>query len=298
MDLHISVIADFKTACPGVDVVDWCLSSHAWVMNRNQDKPDIINSSTWMDLTTERIKQFQDKYDSFLKTFDGFIVCHCAAFAMIYEKYNKPIVMINSVRYDIPFCWTKNMRMLSEWNACINRLSSNGSLTMISNNKADQFYTEIGCGIKPEYIPSLCLYTKTQYNPTKSTFLCYGGEFSKHPLLTPKKDLPNPHQWSDVTSFRGVVNFPYEVSMMSVFEHFTAGCPLFFPSKSYWKSTPNIQSVSAYWNTSLPTQYSDVSDLTKWIDVADMYTVFQSPNTHYFDSEEHLFQLLETFEYE
>ena len=297
MDLHISIIADFKTACPDVEVVDWCLSGHAWVMNRTQDYPEHINPATWKNLNSDMIKKFQDKYDSFLKTFDGFIVGFCSAFAMIYEKYNKPILMMNAVRYDIPFCWTKDMSMLLKWKECLDRLNSHGLLTIVSNNKADQLYTKLGCGLDSVYIPSLCLYTNTQYNPTKPTFLCYNGTFPDHPLLTQKKDLPHPHQWSDVTSFRGVINYPYEVSLMSCFEHFTAGCPLFFPSKSYWKSNQGIQSLSAYWNNQLPAEFTPMSTPQDWIELADMYGVFRSPNTYYFDSTEHLFQLLENFTY-
>lgn len=297
MDLHISIIADFKTVCPDVEVVDWCLSGHAWVMKRNQDYPEHINPSTWKNLNPDMIRKFQDKYDSFLKTFDGFIVGFCSAFAMIYEKYNKPIIMMNAVRYDIPFCWTKDMVMLLKWKECLDRLNSHGLLTIVSNNKADQLYTKLGCGLDSVYIPSLCLYTNTRYNPTKPTFLCYNGSFPNHPLLTQKKDLPHPHQWSDITSFRGIVNHPYEVSLMSCFEHFTAGCPLFFPSKSYWKSSQGIQSLSAYWDKQLPVEFAQLSTPQDWIDLADMYHVFQSPNTHYFDSTEHLFQILENFTY-
>jgi hypothetical protein len=297
MDLHISVIADFKTACPDIEVVDWCLSGHAWVMKRNQDRPEHINPSTWKYLNEDMIQKFQAKYDSFLNTFDMFIVGFASSFAMIYEKYDKPILMLNAVRYDIPFCFTKDTRMALKWKECLDRLNSHGLLTIVSNNKADQLYTKLGCGLDSLYIPSLCLYTKTQYTPTKPTFLCYNGTFSDHPLITQKKDLPHPHEWSDVTSFRGIVNFPYEVSLMSVFEQFTAGCPLFFPSKAYWKSNPHIQSISAYWGDQLPSEFQALSTTDAWIERADMYNAFQSPNTYYFDSESHLFELLETFEY-
>lgn len=297
MDLHISVIADFKSANPDIEVVDWCLSGHAWVMKRKQEYPKIINPNTWKNLDIGMIKRFQDTYDPFLRTFDGFITGHVSTFAMVYEKYNKPILMINSCRYDIPFCWSNDMGMLQKWKECLHRLNSRGLLTIVSNNKADQLYTKLGCGLHPQYIPSLCLYTRTQYNPTQPTFLCYNRSFRNHPLITQKKDIPHPHEWSDITSYRGVINYPYEVSTMSCFEHFTAGCPLFFPSKTYWKSNPGIQSLSAYWDKDLPSEFGPLSTPDAWIELADMYEAFQSPNTYYFDSEEHLFQLLETFEY-
>lgn len=297
MDLHISVIADFKTACPDIEVVDWCLSGHHWVMGRQQDRPEHINPYTWKNINPEMIKKFQDTYDNFLSTFDIFIVGFASSFAMIYEKYNKPIIMLNAVRYDIPFCWTKDTQMLLRWNECMDRLNSHGLLTIVSNNLADKAYTERGSGIKTKYIPSLCLYTNTQYTPTKPTFLLYNGDLPSHPLVSTKKELSHPHQWSDITSFRGVINFPYEVSLMSVFEHFTAGCPLFFPSKAYFKANPNIQTINAYWGDQMPSNLSEFKDPNVWIELADMYHVFQSANTYYFDSIPHLFQLLETFEY-
>lgn len=293
MDLHISVIEDFKTACPDVEVVDWCLSGHAWVMKRPQEFPDHINPRTWRDLTPERIKAFQDRYDDFLKTFDGFIVGFCSAFAMIYEKYNKPILMLNAVRYDIPYCWTRDMQNLTRWKECLDRLNRHGLLTIVSNNKADQLYTQLGCGLTSRYVPSLCLYTNTTYTPTKPTFLLCSGPFS-HPLLTPK---PERHEWSDLTSYRGLVHVPYEVSLMSLFEQFTAGCPLFFPSKTYWKANPHIQSLGAYWADALPPEFAPLSTLDAWIDLADPYVLFDSPNTRYFDSAEHLYELLESFAY-
>ena len=294
MDLHVSVIADFKTACPDVDVVDWCLSSHHWVMNRKQDNPEHINPQTWQHLNEDMIKRFQDKYDSFLRTFDGFIVCYCSAFAMVFEKYNKPILMMNTVRYDLPFCWTKDLQMLTAWHDCLERMTKRNQVTIVSNNLADQAYLTQATGLPSRYIPSLCLYTNTQYNPTHSTFLLYNGTIPSHPLIA---NLPRPHEWADIPRYRGVIHFPYEVSLMTVFEHFTAGCPLFFPSKDYWKANPTNQSVSAYWGESLPRYLSKFKTPDTWIDLADMYGVFRSPNTHYFDSIPHLFTLLETFEY-
>lgn len=297
MDLHISVIADFKNLCPEVEVVDWCLSGHAWVMNRAQDYPDHINPATWKDLTPDRIAKFQARYDSFLSQFDGFIVAFASSFAMIFEKYNKPILMMNAVRYDIPFCFTKNHVMANKWHECMDRLNSKGLLTIVSNNRADQEYTFKGAGIRPYYIPSACRYTNAVYTPTKSTFLCTHGSLPPHSLVTMKNELPPRHAWSDVAQFKGIICFPYDTSLMSMFEYFFQGSPLFFPSKTYWKAHPDIISVSAYWADQLPSYLSEFKDLDKWIELSDVYEAFASPNTYYFDSIPHLFELLESFEY-
>jgi hypothetical protein len=294
MDLHISVIADFKSACPDVEVVDWCLSGHAHVMKRQRDYPKHINPDTWQDLTWERIRLFREEYDSFLRQFDGFIVAHAAAFAMIYEPYDKPILMINSVRYDLPFCWSRNAAMLDEYHACLRRLHAKGLLTIVSNNKADQEYTHTGLGIRPEYNPSLCLYAGIRYAPTRDTFLCYMGSAPNHRLIEKR---PSHFEWSDIGAYKGIIAFPYEASVMSLFEHFSGGMPLFFPTARYMKETVSMQCVSAYWGDHLPGYLSAFLGKDKWLELADMYDVFQSPNTHYFDSLPELIHQLETFEY-
>jgi hypothetical protein len=295
MDLHISVIADFKATHPDIEVIDWCLSGHAWVMKRQQDTPLFINPQTWMNINEDMIQKFQATYGSFLSTFDGFITGHVPAFAMIYEKYNKPIIMINSCRYDLPFCFTKNAVMRNKFHECITRIRDR--LVIVSNNKGDQMYTHAGLGIFPRYIPSLCLYTRASYAPTKPTFLCYSGSTPVHPLITQKVQLPTPYEWTDIASYRGVIHFPYEISTMSMFEHFTAGCPMFFPSMTYLKANPALQTMGAYWGNNPPTELSKLTDLNLWIDNADMYSVFKSSNTYYFDSIEHLYSILESFEY-
>lgn len=295
MDLHISVIADFKSSNPDIEVVDWCLSGHAAVMNRLQDYPKVINPKTWEKLNEAMIREFQSVYDSYLKTFDGFVVGHVPAFAMIYEKYNKPIVWINTCRYDLPFCFTNDMAMREKFHECLKRIQPR--LAIVSNNKFDQAYTLAGTGMKPMYNPSLCLYTNTRYKPTTDKFLCYNSSTISHPLIHHKSQLAFPFQWSDITSFRGIVYFPYEMSTMSMFEHFTAGCPMFFPSKTFLKESCTLQTIQAYWKDRLPDTLRGVGDMDMWIENSDMYTVFQSSNTYYFDSFEHLYSLLETFTY-
>ena len=293
MDVHISVIADFKSANPDIEVVDWCLSQHSWVMNRIIDVPEIIHQYSWNTIDETMIKQFQDIYDPFLKQFDGFITCHVPAFAMIYEKYNKPILMINSCRYDLPFCQTKNYRMLQVFKDSIMRMKDR--IIIVSNNLGDREYTRRCTGITPLYNPSLCLYTNAKYTPTKDTFLCHSGSTPKHPLITQRSELGSRHEWSDVMSYKGIIHVPYEISTMSMFEQFTAGCPLFFPSKEFLKSNSSrLITIREYWGAK---RQPFLSDINFWIDNSDMYIMFRSQNTYYYDSMEHLYALLKKFEY-
>jgi len=297
MDLHISVIADFKNLFPQFDITDVCMSGHAWVFKKPTMAMEHINPSTWAHLDEAMIAAFQAKYDDFLSTFDGFICGHPNGFIPIFEKYNKPIIMINSCRYDLPFCWSRNMRMLESYKACLGRLAARGLLIAVSNNKADQLYTKLGCGLITTHIPSLCAYTGIQYKPTRPTFLCYHGDLPAHPLITNKNQLGGRFIWSDLGTFKGIIHIPYEISTMSMFEHFSAGIPLFFPSKRYMLEHVAINSVSAYWQSDLPMELSLFSNMASWLDLADYYEVFKSPNVYLFDSFEHLVRLLETFEW-
>lgn len=297
MSVHVSVIQDFKTAYPDIEVVDWCMSGAAWIMKRYTDVPSIINHMTWKELTPAMIEAFQTKYDSFLRQFDMFIVAHPTAFAMIFEKYNKPILMINTTRYDLPFCNSRDLVNLELYRNCLRRLSAQGRLHIVSNNEADRYYLFKGCGLDSSVIPSLGLYTGVKYSPKKPQFVLYHGSLPDHSLIV---NRPARHEWSDMVQYKGIISIPYEVSLMSLFEYFTAGVPLFLPSRDYWKSIAtheNLYSLFWYWDDRLPEDLSEFKDLNAWIDRSDLYSTLQSPNTYYFDSVPHLIQLLESFEY-
>lgn len=286
MDLHISVIADFKNLFPEYMITQWSMSNHTWVFGNNKENPNHINSSTWQKIDMKMIKDFQNQYDSFLSTFDGFICGHPNVFAMIFEKYNKPIILINSCRYDMPFCWSKNQEMKQEYINCLKRIQSKKLLIAVSNNLGDQLYTKLDCGIVTEHIPSLCEYTGIKYAPNKNKFLCYHGNID-HPLV---ENLKRPFSWSDIGTYKGIIHIPYEISTMSMFEHYSAGIPMFFPTKEFMTNTVSIQSNSAYGNQNVLTDQ-------QWLELADFYTVFRSPNIHLFNSYEELYSLLEKFEW-
>jgi hypothetical protein len=296
MDLHISVIEDFKNLFPEYEITHWCLSYHAWVFNQQTIFPEFINPKTWEQIDEELIEKFQTKYHEFLTSFDGFICGHPNVFAMVFEKYNKPIILINSCRYDIPFCWSKKIDILTKYHECLHRLNDKKLLIAVSNNKADQIYTKLGCGIDTQHIPSLCDYTGMKYNPLRNTFLCYSGNVD-HLLITKKSELGKNYKWEELCKFKGIIHFPYEVSTMSMFEQFSAGIPLFFPSKTYMLENVYTQSVNAYWGNELPENLRNFSDKSIWIENADFYQVFKSPNVYIFDSIPHLISILETFEY-
>jgi len=172
LDLHISVIADVKNIFEtfGHEVVDWSLSGATWVFGKQRDAVDIVNEKTWMDLNPEMCERFYERYKDFLNQFDGFIVTHNSSFSLLYEKFNKPIIIINSTRYENPFT-----RSLDRWiwlNDYLKKGVKKNKIFIISNNKGDQRYLKFYTGLDSLHIPSLCLYTNASIPEGRKGLFC------------------------------------------------------------------------------------------------------------------------------
>jgi hypothetical protein len=194
----------------------------------------------------------------------------------------------------MPFCFANNLSMRQYYHERLHSMKESGLLTIVSNNKADILYTRKGVGLNSIYIPSLCDYLNTNYNPTKSTFLLYHGELPDHPLVEKR---PGFFAFEELGKYKGIIHFPYEISTMSMFEQYTAALPIFFPSREFM-NTILIKSMSVYWRGKTPDDLKEFDENKIWLDNADFYTLFtNSPNVHFFNSNEHLFELLENFVY-
>ena len=243
LDLHISVIADVKNIFEdlGHEVVNWSISGHTWVFGKQRDIVDVVNENTWGGLTKDMCNQFYERHKDFLDQFDGFIVTHTPAFALLYEKLNKPIIIVNSTRYESPF--TRNPDSWQWLNEYLKDGVKNNKIFIISNNQGDSKYLRYYTGIESDVIPSLCLYTNVKYRGIHSSFYCHAlwdaessfdqdwsGIANKIGLLT---GLPWAYHWQDLYDLKGVVHFPYQISTMSLFEQYSANVPLFVPTKEF-----------------------------------------------------------------
>jgi len=306
IDLHIAVISDIKnvikTVNPEIEIIDWSLSAHTWILNRRIDPIKYINEHTWKHMNLQMIKNFQNHYDNFLSQFDGFIVAHPNSFVLLYEKYNKPIIMVNSCRYDIPFCFNNNITMIDELHGCIKRLSEKKLLTVISNCTSDRDYFLMGNpNIPNQLINSLCLYTNTKWDSSNvlNKFLLYSGELPKYPSYIINKTDIGRYDWNDLMIFKGIIHIPYEVSTMSMFEQVSTEIPLFFPTKEFLKelwANHNVRFDCNYWkkfgHTEPPDYLKETNSINFWIDRAYFYEI---EGYYYFESFDHLYEMLENF---
>jgi hypothetical protein len=298
LDLHVSVIEDFKNICaalygPKVEITNWSLSDHNWIFNKPTANTKIITPDTWMHIDKDMIAAFQKEYDDLLQTFDAFVVTHSPVFALLFEKYNKPILIINSCRYDLPYCWTHKMDNLEYLNTSLVRMFRSQQLLIVSNNAADQHYIMSAIPVYSHLLPSLCQYTKQTHIAQQPYFVCYGSRdiFSPNVLL---QSRPEEFTWQQMFSYRGIVHTPYEMSTMSIFEQFWAGVPLFFPTKRYYTEcvmNEKMDFVSIYWKHA--NGLLSEEDMQPWLERADFY---RYPFINYYDSEDDLFEQLVNFE--
>ena len=293
LDLHVSVIEDVKYIFKNiygdnVEITNWSISGHNWIFNK--DTPEVIGitNATWMNFNQDMINKFQTAYDEYLSKFDGFIVTHTPVFSMLFEKYNKPIICINSCRFDQPFCRLRNSTE-QVFLTALERMVQSKQLTIISNNKADSLYLYTATKIISHVIPSLCLYTEAPHKPVNMGFIIYGKKniFPEHPLLI---ERPTKYSWKDLHSYQGIVHVPYEMSTMSIFEQFIAGVPHFFPTKEFYKTCLLNDTM-----TFISTYNNDKKEITEteidaWLNQADFYTL---PYINYYNSFEDLIETLE-----
>ena len=280
LDLHVAVIEDIKDIInslygTNVEITNWSISGSNASFKKPTAEVKHVNQDTWKNINIDMIQAFQAEYDEFLKGFDAFIVTFSPVFAMLYEKYGKPIIVINACRYDQPFCWNKNTEMLNLFHESLKRMDVSNQMIMVSNNKGDQKYLKDRSKIDSIYIPSLCLYTNAHYNnPSKDEYIMFGGGLSdKLKALAHSEKLvnrPENYEFPDLAQYKGIIHMPYDVSAMALFEQYSAGIPLFFPEKEFYKKCvqEGTQFVALYdsWDRK-PTN----EELDMWLANADYY---------------------------
>lgn len=314
MDLHISVISDFKNIIknifPNNEIIiqDWCISTSASKIGKEEFAPLFINSLTWKELNQQMINSFQNYYHDFLSSFDGFVVTHTPVFCLLFQKFQKPIICINSCRYEQPFSWNQDINQWKNLNKQLYNMFINKQLIIVSNNLADKKYLELGTNIFSNYIPSLCEYTNMNYNYSdenkEKLAVCF-GELQLFPSNNVLVSKPNNYNWKDlVNNYKAIVHVPYAISTMSIFEHISSGIPLFFPTKEFLIFLVNNNMIKDYQNLYSKNKeiYKQIGNLEEpldehfWIEKADYYFEELKPFLFYYSSFENCIEKLKNFQ--
>jgi len=305
LDLHTSVVRDFTPLIKvfNVDVNRWSISGSSRLFNEPNLKLKIINGSTWKDLNMTMIKKFQKKYSRFLGKQDGFILSYTFSFIELFEKYGKPILGINATRYESPY--TFQMNSFLDLNASLQNYQN---LYLISNNIGDKDYLKYFTGLESQYIPSLCDYT-VQNKPENDKWIiqCRNHDLAVNIASHDKnieasfKIWPNGYSYKQLSTVKGIILIPYNISTMGMFELTTAGFPIRIPSDRLLlqlSSMPGVLSELSYaqihqrkvlqMNENSPMDPTWDKFYSWWLERADWNNTDFFPNISRFDSFEEL----------
>jgi hypothetical protein len=315
IDQHVSVIADlahiFKDF--GHETDDWTLSGHNWVLNKPKNTIRLGTSAlTCSGVCSEEVCDiFYETYKEEFKKYDAFIACYPAEFAMLYERWNKPIIVINCIRYQHPNTFD-NPHLVKRLEDFMARKTADGTLYWVCSNRGDQWYTEYHTGIKGTFIPHWGTYTNLKYTGTKDKYI-----IANRTEISVSGDLAIPlssirdsnwrYTWENLYSYKGVIHIPYANSTSSMHEQYTANVPQFFPSKQYCKEIYHqgkaLEELTFYKinkkqepdDINNPNSLRNPAILEKWLDTSDYY----DPKgflkyIQYYDSPAHLDHLLRT----
>lgn len=314
LDLHISVMRDIQQELKSnkLKSVRWSISGSnrfSRSIYKISDPVDVINSQTWSQLDEELILTFEYRYRKFLSKFDGFVVTHTPALSQLYRNFSKPVLVINSTRYEAPYTSDAD-----KWkdldNYLINEVEKKRML-LVSNNAGDSDYLKYRTGIESEVVPSFCDYTKFTWMPGGSQKVIVsrspelddfieketGGEW-----LAIRKVMGINYNWKQYRHIKEVLYVPHNISTMSLFELATAGVPVSVPSKEMltvlMKQYTGVLSELSYFqlrqlsvdglDRNDPNNFLSYDFYNWWLARADFYKTDLMPNVRVVSSFEEL----------
>jgi hypothetical protein len=334
LDLHVSVIEDMISILEdqGHVIDSHLMSGHNWALGKQRARSgsgDLsnggkvgygsINLATWEKIVVEpndtdaivRAGRVWHDENPQLERYDGYIVTYPPVFSLLYEKFTKPIVINLPIRYD--HMVTDNSEKWSKFNRFLVQGQDSGRIVVAANSVYDAKYYEYFTGRPAEYISSTCCYMDRLapggYSPSEDHLIAFGESSGCREAQTKVTDVrfvrdlfPNSYKHSDIAHARGIVWIPYNVSIMSFFEHYRMNMPMFVPTKRFlFALFENGFSLSQItWHTStvkgsnLPRSGTNLPDphtsrgVSLWMPFYDFYNESEFPNITYFDSWEEL----------
>lgn len=349
-DFHISPVADIKQLVSqlGATVIDKSLSGHCHLTGKCARDLRVINQQNGIRLSpcsNQLRREFYDSYrnDPELLSADAFLCTHADSMCELFMPFNRPLIVIASTRYEIG---RHDAATWQRWNNNLYRISLKPFNTIGANNVYDlqymQYFTQLSSS-RLQLLPSLCAYVTAKYKPSRREVLLAPARGVHQTIqrnlqtslvsfnnantqqkgsnltieIVPIRTLyPGHYQYDDLTTHPAVVILPYQVSVMSVFELYRMGIPMFVPcvelltswhiqyhmlSERTWMSVfgmPQHRSaLPRHLNSSCPisSQYDpndeyDPDALKAWLALSDFY---QWPGIAQFKSFEDLFAQLQ-----
>lgn len=289
--MHISIIHDIKTIFKNLnhEIDSVCMSGHTWVNGEQSRSTRVITRQNWLQIDQKLCDNFYNEYKEELADVDAFIHSYPPAFALLFEKFNKPIITIACTRFEFPCSTFARAKWLVDG---LNRMYKNKQLIPIANNIFDKKYCEEYTGFEWQYISSLCDYMTASYKPVIDKFIVWSRSniHLDNKNIDKTFSISQPYERDKNVNFKGIIHIPYNISIMSAFEQYYMNIPLFVPTvkclENWVKSGYNVLSEIYF-----PEKCFKIKK--DWLNYSDWYVDENMPFTVKFDSEIDLFEKLE-----
>jgi hypothetical protein len=203
-------------------------------MNWNVENSFIVNKDNWRSLNRHNFHLFHQQHADRLKDYDGFVCFYPPSFSMMYENFDKPIILQVPIRFEVPFQHSRED--LSFYVNHLQRTIKSGQLIPLANNRFDSEFCSDVVGHEFKLVPSICDYLHKTRSKSKNEVLIHGDLYNRVPNLRGTKRLTSGYTWDELYSYKAIVHIPYHNSIMSLFEQYTANMPLLFPSDKFLMS--------------------------------------------------------------
>jgi hypothetical protein len=291
IDMHISVIEDLKWIFRdlGHIVDERTLSGAAHILNKSVAYTKVITQQDWC--IWGKCDNFYEAYREELKDHDGFICCYPPIFAMLYEKFNKPIIIHCPIRFH---CGCMNQDGFDKFIKYLQNGIDNKKIIPVANSKYEKLYLEYYTEREWKHIPNLCEYTGINCYGTGNKFILCDGPDINIPQVVRKSAFGSNYNYKVWDNIKGSIHYPYNVGTMSIFEQYTGNIPLLFPSLNYClELADQKQTLSqVHWVH----EYQSTFPWKKYIKYADFYDEEWMPYITYFNSQEELYDLINTID--
>jgi hypothetical protein len=187
---------------------------------------------------------------------DAMVCSHPTGMCELAMPFNRSVVLWATTRFEQGR--ERSAQRLAGYVANFRALAALPGSAVLANNMYDVHYTHYFTGILPRYAPSLCAYPGVQWSwaPPPAPplpILVHGyrphrGGVALQDFLAPlqalaaagrtggfafqelRAALGADYAYSALASHPAILHLPYQVSIMSFFEHYRAGVPILAPS--------------------------------------------------------------------
>lgn len=242
LSAHVSVVRDYEKILTelGHTVEGHNLTGHNWTRGREKegDFGGFNLDRVWAYSENDGEK-FYNEFKDKLAGYDAFITCYPPCFARLFTRWGKPIIQVQCVRYD--FMLTDNLERWDDYQAWFLKAWKSGQLKLVANNEYDVRYCNAFTDTVPTFIPSLCDYTGVTYAPTLDTALLSDTRVPKLdeamlkavPSLRHVRREYGRYKYEQIVQHKAIVHVPYNASVMTFFEHYAMGIPIFVPTPDF-----------------------------------------------------------------